>query len=232
MYSFDGDSWDVSRFDGLTGEERERAKRMLILELETCHDLAPRAIARLGARELAQALEDVLLPDNVSADRMGGAARVGALRVAALVALNDFEPSVDRSRFLLPLLSDASGDVRVTAAMHARSFKGAGIQAALIESVRHDRSYLVRYQAANSVLALANVYPREVQEHQEIFRDLLGAKGKERENLSLGSLFGWNAPPTPEDKAAFERAARGLEELVAGRAAQGNGTAPASGRPR
>ena len=58
--------------------------------------------------------------------------------------------------------------------MGARRFRRDGITKALLETVRRDKEYLVRYQAAQSLLELGDIYPRDIADHRRLFEAISG----------------------------------------------------------
>jgi hypothetical protein len=90
--------------------------------------------------------------------------------------------------------------------MGARHFHKDSVSKALLATVARDGSDLVRYHAAESLLALAGVYPQGIADHGAIFDRLKGG-GDSRD-----SVFGQT--PSAADLARYAQAARMLEGLI------------------
>jgi len=141
-------------------------------------------------------------------------------RAAVLTALALMDPGTDYSVHLLPLFKNASHQTRMTVVIAARHFPFKSVGPALLDVVRNDGSFLVRYHAAESLLELGDVYPRELASHKELFKDLADASDVSKAQL-LGNMLGSAAPPTAEQRSRHARAAETLRRLIAERAAQG-----------
>ena len=88
---------------------------------------------------------------------------------------------------------------RIDAAIGLRDFSGEDDERALLEAVERDPDYLVRNHACDSLLVRWKITPSKVNEHDEIFRRIIGPPG--------------DAAPGPEDFARF-REARGMMERL------------------
>jgi hypothetical protein len=190
---------EQSCLDKLTGPRLAEANRMLRRGLEACDAVAPRALKRLNQRAAVPDLKAALV----------GA--TGSFRLAVIVALHALDVDGHYGSELVRMFGDPNEYVRTSAAIAAETFPRAEVTPALFQAVRRD-CYLVRYHAANSLLALGDVYPRELDEHGEIFRNLmepdLGSRGAERK-------------PKPDELSRYDRAARMLASLIEARARAG-----------
>jgi len=85
--------------------------------------------------------------------------------------------------------------------MGLRHLPGEGVVDALLATVEGDPEYLVRYHAAESLLHLGKIEPRDITAHPEVFSDLVA---------------GCDSEPTDEDRARHSRAAAVLRHLLGG----------------
>jgi hypothetical protein len=197
-------------------DEKGRAtiEPMLRRGLEACDPIAAEAIQILARRALLPEVKALLDPANITSRFMHGG-DLSRFRVELVLTANALDPRTDYAPLLVPLLADASQRVRMDAAMGARHFRLAGLRAPLLERVARDRDYLIRSHAADSLLVLGDVYPREVYEHREIFERIADSGAVSRKRFSLDD------DPTPQDFERFAEAARMLDKLLADRAAAG-----------
>jgi hypothetical protein len=190
---------------------------MLRRGLEACDPWAAEALAEMHASTLLPELTALLDARNVSAGSgslLWHSTNPQPFQIEVVHAVAVLEPRADHSRHLLPLLAAASEHVRITAAQYAREFPQDSVRQALLGLVRRDPSYFVRYHAAESLLALGDVYPRELADHKGLLADI-GPKTLDERQL----LF--PPPPDATDGARFARAADAIERLIRDRAAAG-----------
>jgi hypothetical protein len=195
------DGPDASRIARLTGEPRAEAERMLRLGLEACDSVAPEVLEQLTPARLLPELRSLL--DATSSD----------FRAEVVRALAVLDREHDYTAFLLPLFTDRSMTARITATMAARFFPPAELRAPLLDVVRHDGSYLVRYHAAESLLALGDVHPAGLADHPVLLQSLAGQPQEEMRLLASG-LLGVQATPSAEERRSFARAADLLGDLL------------------
>ena len=129
----------------------------------------------------------------------------------------------DFSDQLIGVLGAGSVEARITAAMGARRFSLDRFRVPLLDRVRQDPSWLVRYHAAESLFALADIYPREARGHPAL---MAAVAGKSSKNESLLEGLGFPAPLTAEERARLAGAADQLD------AESGSGSRRASARSR
>ena len=168
------DGIDFSRAVKAGAESPATVERVLHLGLAACDPIAAMVIANIKLRALLPELEDLLVNANV----LGGPSwvdRFAPLGVEVVRAANAVDPATDYSRHLVPLFSAPQREVRITAAMIARHFHKDRVREGLLKTVATDSSYLVRFHAAESLLALGNVVPREVHDHSDLFALLKGS---------------------------------------------------------
>ena len=85
-------------------------------------------------------------------------------------------------------------------AIGLRHIPGAGTVDALLQAVRHDPDYLVRYHAAESLLHIAGVDPPDLSKHSRLFSHI-AADDPERHSTAadlLGRRFD-STGQTPDD---------------------------------
>jgi len=183
---------------------------MLRRGIRACETFAVQATAGAGWREL--------LPDLESAS----AAKDDDFRVHVILALRTLGGLQDHTDQLIAALTSRSESARMSAAIGARHFALAHMRAPLLERVRRDPSWLVQQHAAESLLDLADIYPRSLNEHPAIAKLLMTPKsGGKSGKPPLGSFLGIQLQPTPEELARFAEAARQLDALIAERLAAG-----------
>ncbi|HEY4188363.1 MAG TPA: hypothetical protein VGP07_25035 [Polyangia bacterium] len=197
---------DPARLQNLAGESRGQAEGMLRRGIEACDFLAVQAIERAGWRSL--------LPELVRAVN----AEDADFRIRVVVALKTMGSAEELTGPLIAGLGARSTQARVSAAIGARDFSLGPLREPLLDRVRRDPSYLVRYHAAESLLDLADIYPRELDEYPVIFEALSGAPTP---NSSLGGLLDLNVAPSPEELAHFADAATRLDSMITDRLAAG-----------
>jgi hypothetical protein len=209
------DGVDFARIKKLATTDAAITERMLRLGLAACDPLAAQAITvtkfRLLHPELRALLEQAgpagaLVRAGGAAGAPGAAAvaRFAAFRVDVVRAANAVDPGGDYGAYLTPLLADRDRNVRISAAMGARRFRKDGVTKALLDTVRRDKEYLVRYHAAQSLLELGDIYPRDIADHRRLFDAISGPLDR---------------PPAAADFDRYALGARMLEKLMSDRAA-------------
>jgi hypothetical protein len=178
---------------------------MLRRGIRACDVFAVEAIERAEWRSLVPDLRPAATAENAD------------FRAHVLIALKRIGGQYDLTDDLIAALSAPSVDARMTAAIGARQFTLERLRGPLLERVRRDPSYLVRYHAAESLLQLGDVYPPGLIEHPDIFRLMID------EPSGAGpSLAGiWAAPPSSSDLARFADAATRLDAAITARSAEG-----------
>ena len=211
------DGVDFSPIKKLATTEPATVERMLRLGLSLCDPIAAQAVTVTKLRALVPELRALLDPAKVSGGMVRAAGRFAPFRVDVVRAVNAADPATDYAPYLVPLLSDRDRNVRISAAMGARRFRRDGITKALLDTVRSDKEYLVRYQAAQSLLELGDIYPRDIADHRRLFEAISGPL---------------DGPPAARDFDRYALGARLLEKMIAERAAGKCSTAvrPASSR--
>jgi hypothetical protein len=180
------DGPDPARIRNLVGEPKADAERMLRRGLAACSSLAVSAIARAGWRDLVPDLARA-----VSADDPEFRARV----ILPLKTLGDRGDFTDE---LIAVLSSGSAEARATAALGARHFSIDRLRRPLLDRVRQDPSWLVRVHAAESLYELADIYPRDLDEHPVIAAAVRGAVPSSPSSWGLVAA----APPLAADERA------------------------------
>jgi len=130
-------------------------------------------VAAAGVRHLA---DPALLP-LVSGHLGLSAGRFGIEVARAVVALGG-DPQAAAEAGIAALTRGGWSD-RLDAAQGLRHLPGEGVEEALFTVVAEDPDYLVRYHAAESLLALAQVTPGDISEHPGVFPDLTAGAGQE-----------------------------------------------------
>jgi len=146
------------------------------------------AARRLGDRDL--------LP--LVAARLGiGGGRFAVEAARAIVALGgDHQAAI---AWAIESLERGGWPDRLDVAVGLRHLPGNGVIAALLTAAESDPDYLVRYHAAESLLHLGGIEPRDITLHPEVFSDLAaGADGE----------------PTDEDRHRHSLAAAALRRLL------------------
>jgi len=150
-------------------------------------------VAAVAARRLA---DPALLP--LVAARLG----IGGGRFAVEAARAIAELGGDReaaTAWVVEALGWGGWPDRLDVAMGLRHLPGNGVIAALLTAAESDPDYLVRYHAAESLLHLGEIEPRDITSHPEVFSDLAaGADGE----------------PTDEDRRRHSLAAAALRRLL------------------
>ena len=201
------DGVDFSRIKKLAATEPATAERMLRLGLSLCDPIAAQAVTVTKLRALLPELRALLDPPGGGGGlvrAVGATGRSSPFRVDVVRAANAVDPATDWAPYLVPLLSDRDRNVRMSAAMGARRFRRDGITKALLETVRRDKEYLVRYQAAQSLLELGDIYPRDIADHRRLFEAISGPL---------------DGAPAARDFDRYALGARMLEKMMAERAA-------------
>jgi hypothetical protein len=193
---------------------------MLRIGLSLCDPIAAQAVTITKLRGLLPELKDLLSPaggGGLVRAGVGGASgatgRAAAFRVDVVRAANAVDPATDYGPTLVPLLADRDRNVRISAAVGARRFRRDGVANALLETVRRDKEYLVRYHAAQSLLELGDIYPRDISDHRRLFEAISGPA---------------SGAPVAADFDRYALGARMLEKLMAERA---GGKCSAAARP-
>jgi hypothetical protein len=194
------DGPEFEQVEALAAKSPAVVERMLRLGLQACDVTAAQAIGHLRLRALLPDLKDLLDAANVGGGLLRGGGRFAPFRVQVVLAANRLDPATDYAPHLVPLFADRDEGVRISATMGARDFRKAAVSKALLDTIRRDGEYLIRYHAAESLLALGDIYPRAVADHGEMFELLKGP---------------WRKSPTRDDFAKFARAAEMIEALLA-----------------
>jgi hypothetical protein len=206
------DGPDPTRLRDLQGEPKAEAERMLRRGLAACSTLAVSAIRDAGWRDL--------VPDLTRAVGFTGQSEFRARVIVALEALGS---RIDFSDQLIAVLSSGSIEARTAAAMGARHFSLDRFRLPLLERVRQDPAWLVRYHAAESLFVLADIYPRELSGHPALMTAVACKSG--REPSPLESL-GFPPPLTAEARERLAAAADQLNAEVTARLAEGRCSKP------
>src|SRR5204863_8127192 len=150
------DGPDPTRLQKLTGESKTLAEDMLRRGIRACDFFAAEAIEGAGWRSLMPDLTKAVDAPNWN------------FRVHVVLALKALGSTDDLTDHLIACLGAPSTDARMIAAMGARRFSLDRLRTPLLDRVRRDPSWLVRFHAAESLLELADIYPRELREHPAI----------------------------------------------------------------
>jgi len=201
------DGPDPRRLSNLSASDRARAVGMLRRGIGACDIFAVLVIKQAGWREL--------LPDLEQAST----ARPADFRVRVILALRSLGGERDHTDQLIAALGSRSADARMSAAIGARHFPLERMRAPLLELVRTDPAWLVRHHAAESLLDLADIYPRALHEHPAIYKLLTPPDTSSR---SIANLAVLEPPPTPEERAGFVEAAAKLDAAITERLAAGD----------
>lgn len=186
---------------------------MLRRGLATCSTLAVSAIERAGWRELEPDLERAVVANDPD------------FRAHVILALKALGNTDDFADELIAVLSSGSVRGRITAAMGARHFSIDRFRGPLLDRVRQDPSWLVRVHAAESLLELADVYPRGLDDHPTLAAALRDDKGQQ--GLLLGML-GLPPPLTTDQRARLAVAADQLDAKITERLAAGACSKPSA----
>ena len=201
------DGPNPARLRDLEGEPKAEAERMLRRGLAACSTLAVSAIRDAGWRDL--------VPDLTRAVGFTGESEFRASVIVALAALGS---RIDFSDQLIAVLSSGSMQARMTAAIGARHFSLDRFRVPLLDRVRQDPAWLVRYHAAESLFALADIYPRELSGHPAL---MTAVAGKSAHDPSLLESLGFPPPLTPDARARLSGAADQLNAAISARLAEG-----------
>ena len=210
------DGPDPARIRDLAGEPKAEAERMLRRGLAACSTFAVSAIEGAGWRDL--------VPDLTRAVAFTGEPEFRAHVILALKALGSRD---DFSEQLIAVLTSGSTEARIIAAMGARHFSLDRFRVPLLDRVRQDPAWLVRYHAAESLFVLADIYPRELRGHPALMAALAG---KSAHDPSLLESLGFSPPLTPEARARLAGAAEQLEAEISARLAAGRCSKPVTPR--
>jgi hypothetical protein len=206
------DGPDPARLRGLEGERKAEAERMLRRGLAACSTLAVSAIRDAGWRDL--------VPDLTRAVGFTGQSE---FRADVIVALEALGSRIDFSDQLIAVLSAGSVQARIAAAMGARHFSLDRFRVPLLDRVRQDPAWLVRYHAAESLFVLADIYPRELSGHPALMAAVAGKSARDPSPLET---LGFPPPLTPEARERLSGAADQLNAEVSARLAEGLCSAP------
>ena len=206
------DGPDPARIRDLAGEPKAEAQRMLRRGLEACSTFAVSAIERAGWRDL--------VPDLTRAVAFTGEPEFRAHVILALKALGSRDDFSDQ---LIAVLSSGPTEARITAAMGARHFSLARFRGPLLDRVRQDPAWLVRYHAVESLFELADIYPRELRGHTPLMEALVGKSGSD---ASFLESLGFSAPLTPDARERLAGVADQLDAEISARLAAGRCSKP------
>jgi hypothetical protein len=195
------DGPDPARIRDLTGEPKAEAEWMLRRGLASCSTFAVTAIEGAGWRDM--------VPDLVPAVAFNDA----DFRARVILALNALGNRDDFTEDLITVLSLGPIEARMTAAIGARRFSLERFRRPLLERVREDRSGLVRVHAAESLIALADIYPRPLAEHPAIFAAVAGDP--------KAPDITFTRPLTADQKSRLNAAADQLDAEISKRLAAG-----------
>jgi hypothetical protein len=198
------DGPDPSQLSNLKGAARAKAVKMLRRGIEACDPFAVSAVEGAKWRDL--------VPDLTRA----ATAPKGEFQLRVILALKRLGSADDFSNELIAGLTSDSERVRVEATVGARLFPLARMRAPLLERVRTDPSWLVRSHAAESLLDVADIYPRNVNEHPAIAKELFGD-----EAFKGPALPGPSPAPDLRERARLARAAALLDAAIDERLGQG-----------
>jgi len=143
-------------------------------------------------------------------------------RARTIVALQSLGAD-EHTDHLIALLTASSVEARMTAAIGARRFSLAALRGPLLERVRRDPSSLVRHHAAESLLELADVYPRDLFAHPALAAAILG---KGNRGPGLGEMFGLQIPLSADDQALCDAGAAELDSEISARLEAGRCAPP------
>jgi len=175
---------------------------MLRRGLATCDTVAVQVIERAGWREMLPDLKRVEAADDED------------FRAETILALSALGSADDLTDDLIALLVARSAQARMTAAIGARRFSLARLRGPLLDRVRRDPSSLVRHHAAESLLELADVYPRDLFSHPALGAAIAGnANG----GPSLGEMLGLQVPLGPDEQALCDAGAAELDAEISAR---------------
>jgi hypothetical protein len=201
------DGPDSRRIRDLAGEPKAEAERMLRRGLSACSTFAVSAIEGAGWRDL--------VPDLTQAVALNGESN---FRASVILALKTLASRDDFTDELIAVMTAGSTEARMTAAMGARHFSLDRFRGPLLDRVRRDPEWLVRYHAAESLFELADIYPRELSGHPALMAAIAGKAL--RDQPLLGGL-GLSPAPTPEEGARLARAADQLDAEITARLGAG-----------
>jgi hypothetical protein len=206
------DGPDPTRIRDLKGEPKAEAERMLRRGLAACSTLAVSAIRDAGWRDL--------LPDLTLAVGFTGQSEFRARVIVALEALGS---RIDFSEQLIAVLSSGSMEARMTAAIGARQFSLERFRVPLLDRVRKDPAWLVRYHAAESLFALADIYPRQLSGHPAL---MTAVTGRSALDPAPPEMPGFSPPLSPGARERLAGAADQLNAEISARLAEGQCSKP------
>ena len=202
---------DATRIQDLTGEPKAEAERMLRRGLAACSTAAVTAIERARWGDFVPDLSRAVAVDSPE------------FCANVILALKRLGSRLDFTEELIAVLSSRSTDARITAVAGARKFSIERFRGPLLDRVRQDPSWLVRVDAAESLYALADIYPRDLSDHPDVATAV--HEGDER-GIPYGHLD--VLPPlTPELRARLAVAAAKLDAEITERLAGGPCSKPA-----
>jgi hypothetical protein len=194
---------DPKRLQDLIEPAQVEAETMLRRGLQACDPLAAIAIERADWRQLLPDLSATVGANNA------------AFALQAAVTLRRFGDKSDFSDIVLAALTADGDDDRARAAEGARFFSLAPMREPLLERMRRDPVWEVRFHAAESLLDLADVYPRDLSDHPAIEEELRGEHASpSKDGLSARS-------PSAGTLTRFANAAAALDRVVTDRLAAG-----------
>ena len=140
----------------LEGAERDQAEEMLLTSMEEGSHYAAMGLRELRSEKAVPLMKRML--EKVSAD----------LLIEIAIALNVIENTTDYNPYIIRILLEyPSPYVRLKAARRLRDFPTPEVIAALYDAVS-DVDYLVRYHAAESLLAIHG-FDSMISDHKDIF---------------------------------------------------------------
>ena len=145
----------VEAVQSLTGEKREDAIRMLRMGVEFGDEHACEALAAMGDASAIAEMRAKLRESR------------GASRVRIARAIHALSPDESLANELVEVLEDPSlfWSEQMNAAIGLRDFGDLGSERALLDAIKHNNEYLVRYHASESLLRRWHVTPSSIREH-------------------------------------------------------------------
>jgi hypothetical protein len=207
-YELYHDGPDPDRLKGLTGKAKTRAEAMLRRGIRACGSFAAEAVEGAGWPSLIPDLKRAATASDLD------------FRTGVILALKRLGSTDDFSAELIEALSGAPSErARISAAMGARLYSLDRFRAPLLDRMRLDSSWFVRLHAAESLLHLADIYPRGINEHRAI-SDALG--GPELPGgLSLLDRLDLSGSRSAREAARYADAAKRMDAAITARLAAG-----------
>lgn len=176
------DGLDVSRFDDLGPEERATALSLIPEGIDDGDFVAAVGARRLEATDTVPHLEAAI-------ERARGRFLVEVTR--ALDALGG-DATRGRDRIIESLGREPEWSLRIDLAIGLRHLDTPEVRAALLRSVAQDPDYLVRYHAAESLLAIGGIEPLAISDHGELFSHVASDDPERHPEASalLGGMLG------------------------------------------